>query len=102
MREYVALCPRYLSPPHVTIITPTAMAPPVDPVATALSTGLVSSSSGNVVPPPTAAVPLAGPTDAAAAPSALPTDGAGPSYRCLTALELAEQVRLVIEWMTGC
>eukprot|EP00899_Mesostigma_viride_P026567 jgi/Mesvir1/7095/Mv09203-RA.1 len=41
-------------------------------------------------------------TDAAAARSALPADGAGHSYRRLTALELAEQVRLVIKWLAGC
>eukprot|EP00899_Mesostigma_viride_P016400 jgi/Mesvir1/24761/Mv22018-RA.1 len=100
MREYVAVPEVPVAPACDPI--PTSVAPPVEPVATALSTGSASSSSGSVVPPPTAAVPLAGPTDAAAARSALPADGAGHSYRRLTALELAEQVRLVIEWLAGC
>eukprot|EP00899_Mesostigma_viride_P017858 jgi/Mesvir1/26073/Mv06798-RA.1 len=100
MREYVAVPEVPVAPACDPI--PTSVAPPVEPVATALSTGSASSSSGSVVPPPMAAVPLAGPTDAAAAQSALPADGAGHSYRHLTALELAEQVRLVIEWLAGC
>eukprot|EP00899_Mesostigma_viride_P008050 jgi/Mesvir1/17246/Mv07657-RA.1 len=89
MREYVAVPEVPVAPACDPI--PTSVAPPVEPVATALSTGSASSSSGSVLPPPTAAVPLAGPTDAAAARSALPADGAGHSYRRLTALELAEQ-----------